>query len=42
MRNLERRGLRVYGFDCNPSQPGFRSVYGKTYLCPNPDIDPEA
>jgi D-aspartate ligase len=40
MRNLERRGLRVFGFDCNPDQPGFRSVYGKTELCPNPDRYP--
>ena len=42
MRNLRRRGLRVYAFDCAPNQPGFSSVYGKTYLCPNPDNQPEA
>jgi D-aspartate ligase len=42
MRNLHRRGLRVYAFDCVPNQPGFSSVYGKTYLCPNPDHEPEA
>ena len=42
MRNLQRRGLRVYAFDCTPGQPGFSSVYGKTYLCPNPDDQPEA
>src|SRR5690242_17780971 len=42
MRNLQKRGLRVYGFDCNPTQPGFHSVYGKTFLCPNPDVEPAA
>ena len=42
MRNLHRRGLRVYAFDCAPNQPGFFSVYGQTYLCPNPDDQPEA
>ena len=42
MRNLRRRGLRVYAFDCVPTQPGFSSVYGRTFLCPNPDDQPEA
>lgn len=42
MRNLLRRGLEVYAFDANSTQPGFRSRYGKTYLCPNPDVEPEA
>ena len=39
MRNLEQRGVRAYCFDTNPAQPGFKSVYGKTFLCPNPDED---
>jgi D-aspartate ligase len=42
MRDLRRRGLRVYAFDCVPEQPGFSSVYGKTFLCPNPDNQPES
>src|SRR4051794_240929 len=42
MRNLLRRGVRVCAFDANPKQTGFSSRYGKTYLCPNPDTDPEA
>lgn len=42
MRNLLRRGLRAYAFDCVTSQTGFRSVYGKTFLCPNPDTEPAA
>ncbi len=42
MRNLTWRGLQVVAFDANPSQPGFRSIYGKTFLCPNPDHDPAA
>ncbi len=40
MRDLRRRGLKVCAVDCNPQQPGFKTVYGKTYLCPNPDDDP--
>src|SRR3954462_6648208 len=42
MRNLLRRGVEVCAFDANPKQTGFNSRYGKTYLCPNPDTDPEA
>ena len=42
MRNLIGRGVRAVAFDCNPAQPAFRSVYGKTFLCPNPDQDPAA
>ncbi len=40
MRNLLRRGVRAYAFDCIPGQTGFRSSYGKTFLCPNPDFEP--
>ena len=40
MRDLSRRGLRVVGVDCNPAQEGFRSIYGKSYLCPDPDTHP--
>lgn len=42
MRNLLWRGVKAVAFDCNPSLPGFHSVYGKTYLSPNPDVDPAA
>ncbi len=42
MRNLIGRGVQAVAFDCNPVQPGFRSVYGKTFLCPNPDENPAA
>ena len=42
MRNLVRRGLTASCIDCNPSQPGFKTVYGKAYLCPNPDDEPQA
>ena len=41
MRNLVRRGLSACCVDCNPSQPGFRTIYGKAYHCPNPDDAPE-
>ena len=37
MRNLARRGVHVSCIDCIPTQPAFRTVYGKAYLCPNPD-----
>lgn len=42
MRDLERRGLRAVGVDCESYQAGFRSRYGKSYLCPNPDLEPAA
>jgi D-aspartate ligase len=40
MRNLARRGLSVSCFDCDRDNPGFRTIYGKAYHCPNPDTDP--
>ncbi len=40
LRTLVRRGVRATYFDCEPSFPGFRSVYGRARLCPNPDSDP--
>src|SRR5262249_49612374 len=42
VRALVRRGIRATCFDCDPSFPGFRSVYGRAHLCPNPDTDPNA
>ena len=41
MRDLEQKGVRTVGVDCNPQNPGFRSKYGKSFLCPNPDSAPE-
>ena len=41
VRDLEQKGIRVVGVDCNPENPGFRSRYGRSYLCPNPDKDPD-
>lgn len=41
-RNLERRGVRVFLVDSDRSMHGFRSVYGETLACPNPDTEPEA
>ena len=41
MRNLYRRGVETSCIDCIPTQPGFKTVYGKGYLCPNPDHEPE-
>jgi D-aspartate ligase len=40
MRDLERHGLRAVGIDCDAGNPGFRSRYGRSYLCPNPDGNP--
>jgi D-aspartate ligase len=40
MRDLAQRGLRVCCIDHNPAQPGFRTIYGKGYLCPNPEEAP--
>ena len=42
MRDLLRRGVRTVGVDCHSEHEGFRSIYGKSYLCPNPDTAPEA
>lgn len=42
MRNLIGRGVKAVAFDCNPALPGFHSVHGKTFLCPNPDQRPAA
>lgn len=42
VRSLVRRNVRAAFFDCDPSMPGFRSVYGPARLCPNPDVEPEA
>lgn len=41
MRDLLRRGVRTVGIDCDSSHEGFRSSYGKSYLCPNPDTHPD-
>ncbi len=41
MRNLARRGVRVFCVECNPVMPCFRTVYGEAHLCPNPDDRPE-
>jgi predicted ATP-grasp superfamily ATP-dependent carboligase len=41
MRDLERKGIRVVGVDCNPDNSGFRSRYGQSFLCPNPDKEPD-
>ncbi len=40
MRDLARHKLEVCCIDCHPGQQGFRTVYGKGYLCPNPDTHP--
>jgi D-aspartate ligase len=41
MRDLERKGIQVIGVDCNPENPGFRSKYGRSFVCPNPDNAPD-
>jgi D-aspartate ligase len=41
MRDLLRRGVRTVGVDCDGTHEGFRSSYGKSYLCPNPDTHPK-
>jgi predicted ATP-grasp superfamily ATP-dependent carboligase len=40
MRNLFRRKVETCCIDCDGSQQGFRTIYGKAYLCPNPDTQP--
>jgi predicted ATP-grasp superfamily ATP-dependent carboligase len=41
MRTFARRNVEAHCIDCDPAQPGFKSVYGKAHLCPNPDFEPE-
>ena len=41
IRDLEQKGIRVIGVDCDPQNPGFRSRYGLSFLCPNPDKYPD-
>ena len=40
MRDLEQKGICTIGVDCDPSNPGFRSRYGLSLHCPNPDREP--
>ena len=42
MRALVRKKVEVCCIDCDPTVPGFKTVYGKAHLCPNPDNEPEA
>jgi len=37
MRDLLRRGVHTVAIDYDLSHHGFRSIYGKTIVCPNPD-----
>jgi predicted ATP-grasp superfamily ATP-dependent carboligase len=41
MRDLLRKGVRAVGVDYYLDHHGFRSVYGKSYVCPDPDTDGE-
>jgi D-aspartate ligase len=41
MRDLLRHGVRTVGVDCIAEHEGFRSSYGTSYLCPNPDTHPD-
>ena len=40
MRSLARRGVKTCCIDCLRHQPGFLTVYGRAYECPNPDTEP--
>jgi Predicted ATP-grasp enzyme len=42
MRDLEEKGICAIGIDADPTNPGFRSKYGISLLCPNPDKEPQA
>ncbi len=41
MRCLERRGVKVYCVENDRKKQAFRSVYGRTFECPDPDIKSE-
>jgi D-aspartate ligase len=40
IRDLVRHNIEACCIDCNASKPGFKTVYGKAHLCPNPDTHP--
>jgi D-aspartate ligase len=40
MRTLARRGVKTCCIDSIRDQPGFHTVYGPAYECPNPDTEP--
>lgn len=40
MRTLVRRNVEAHCIDCDPNQFAFKTIYGKTYLCPDPDSEP--
>jgi D-aspartate ligase len=42
MRDLEEKGVCAIGIDADLSNPGFRSRYGISLHCPNPDKEPQA
>jgi D-aspartate ligase len=41
MRDLEEKGLRTIGIDWDLENPGFRSKYGVSLLCPEPYKEPQ-
>jgi D-aspartate ligase len=40
MRDLVRHHIETCCIDSDATKSGFKTVYGKAYLCPNPDIEP--
>jgi D-aspartate ligase len=40
MRDLRGHGVETHCIDCNATKPGFKTIYGKAHLCPNPDMNP--
>jgi D-aspartate ligase len=40
MRALAKRGVRTFCFDSDTANAGFRTVWGRAYEAPNPDLDP--
>ena len=42
MRNLARRGVATFCVDTGRGRPGFKTVYGRAFECPDPDAEPAA
>jgi D-aspartate ligase len=40
MRDLSRHHIETHCIDCNASKAGFKTIYGKAHLCPDPDTHP--
>ncbi len=41
LRHFPKNGIDAYGLECNPNELGFKSRFGKKYVCPDPEDKPK-